>query len=194
MPEGPDYITVVSGLPRSGTSLMMQMLQAGGMPVLTDGVRPADEDNPRGYWEFEPVKRLQASHDWVHQAAGKAVKVVHALVSSLPGGFVYRVIVMRRDLREVLASQRVMLERVGKSGAKLSDDRLAEIFAAQLDDIVAGLRNRADCSVLEVQHRDLIERAAAVIPAVHRFLDNKLDAARMAAVIDPALYRQRADQ
>src|SRR5438046_6429896 len=108
------YITVVSGLPRSGTSLMMQMLRAGGMPVRTDGFRKADEDNPRGYLEYEPVKRTREDSSWVSDAVGKAVKVVYLLLRDLPDGFDYRVILMRRSLREVLASQSAMLMRSGR--------------------------------------------------------------------------------
>ncbi len=111
-------IVIVSGLPRSGTSLMMQMLQAGGMPLLIDDHRPADADNPNGYWEYEPVKRLQQDNSWVHQAEGKAVKVVSALLQYLPPPYTYKIIFMQRPMPEVLASQAVMLERRGAQGVK----------------------------------------------------------------------------
>src|SRR5262245_57703089 len=112
--EEPAFITIVSGLPRSGTSLMMRMLEAGGMPVLVDNIRAADEDNPAGYYEFEPVKQTSADNAWVKLAVGKAVKVVYRLLYDLPAGFRYRVLFMQRDMAEVLASQRKMLERAGK--------------------------------------------------------------------------------
>src|ERR1022692_2693155 len=95
------FVTVVSGIPRSGTSLMMQMLAAGGMPVLAGELRAPDEDNPRGYFEFEPVKRTKRDPAWLREAPGKAVKVVYLLLRDLPAGYDYRVIVMRRDLNDV---------------------------------------------------------------------------------------------
>ena len=120
-----DFITVVTGLPRSGTSLMMQMLAAGGIPPLTDYQRKPDESNPRGYFEFEPVKRLRADRSWLDQAHGRAIKVIHLLLRELPtdGIYNYRVILMKRSIKEVLASQRVMLDRQGKTGA---DDVMLE--------------------------------------------------------------------
>src|SRR3569833_79554 len=113
------FITVVSGLPRSGTSMMMQMLAAGGMPMLTDGVRGPDPDNPRGYFAFGPVKRTPQDARWLAGAPGKAVKVVHSLLPALPGGYEYRVLFMLRDMHEVLASQDTMLRRLGRCGADL---------------------------------------------------------------------------
>jgi hypothetical protein len=108
-----DFITVVSGLPRSGTSLMMQMLAAGGLPPLTDNLRDADESNPRGYFEFDPVKRLRSDRSWLDQARGHAVKIIHVLVRELPadGQFHYRLLLMKRPMEEILASQRALLER-----------------------------------------------------------------------------------
>ena len=114
-------IVIVSGLPRSGTSLMMQMLQAGGMPLLIDDLRPADADNPNGYWEYEPVKRLQQDNSWIPKAEGKAVKVVSALLQYLPPQYTYKIIFMQRPMQEVLASQTVMLERRGEQGSKADD-------------------------------------------------------------------------
>jgi len=113
-----ETITVVSGLPRSGTSMMMQMLGAGGLAVLTDGKRGADADNPRGYYEYEAVKSLGQDASWLASAGGKAVKIVSALLIHLPDGFDYRVIFMRRPIAEVLASQRAMLDRLGHAGPR----------------------------------------------------------------------------
>ncbi len=186
------YITVVSGLPRSGTSMMMQMLQAGGTPILTDGVRVADADNPRGYREFEPVKMLSSTQGWVAEAGGKAVKVVHVLLPLLPAEFAYRVILMVRDVREVVASQRAMLQRTGKSGANLSDARLVEIFTLQMERTVAWLAANASCCVLEVSHRACFEDGPGIAANVNRFLGGGLDEARMVGEVDVALYRQKA--
>ena len=123
-------IVVVSGLPRSGTSLMMQMLQAGGMPLLIDDLRPADTDNPNGYWEYEPVKRLQQDNSWIPQAEGKAVKVVSALLQYLPPQHTYKIIFMQRPMQEVLASQTVMLERRGEQSGKADDKTLEDYLCA----------------------------------------------------------------
>src|SRR5262249_56905877 len=111
-------IVVVSGLPRSGTSLMMQMLQVGGMPLLIDDLRPPDADNPNGYWEYEPVKCLQQDNFWIPKAEGKAVKVISALLQYLPPQHTYKIIFMQRPLPEILASQTVMLERRGAPSGK----------------------------------------------------------------------------
>src|SRR5687767_12088310 len=126
------FVTVVSGLPRSGTSLMMQMISAGGIPALTDEVRTADEDNPRGYLEFERVKRIKQDTSWLDEARGKVVKMVHLLLYDLPLDRPYRVVFMRRNLDEVLASQRKMLERQGKQGAQIPEAQLRKVFEDQV--------------------------------------------------------------
>src|SRR5262245_7239801 len=126
-------IVIVSGLPRSGTSLMMQMLHAGGMPLLIDDQRPADADNPNGYWEYEPVKHLQQDNTWVAQAEGKAVKVVSALLQYLPRHHTYKIVFMHRPLAEVLASQTVMLQRRGEQAGTANDQTLTTVFAQHLD-------------------------------------------------------------
>src|ERR1043165_1737839 len=115
-------ITVVSGLPRSGTSMMMKMLEAGGMSLLVDNLRTADDDNPAGYYEFEPVKKLsQGDFDWLEEAQGKAVKVIAALLADLPSAYTYQIIFMRRDMFEILASQNKMLLNRGEDLKKISD-------------------------------------------------------------------------
>src|SRR5512135_2888827 len=123
-----DWVTIVSGLPRSGTSLMMQMLQAGGLSLLTDQRRTADKHNPRGYFEYEAVKQTGADVSWLEKAGGRAVKVIHLLLRHLPADRQYRVIFMLRDLREVVASQRAMLKDSGRTGALIPDDKLAGVF------------------------------------------------------------------
>ncbi|MEM6336728.1 MAG: sulfotransferase family protein, partial [Bacteroidota bacterium] len=125
-------ITIVSGLPRSGTSLMMQMVEAGGISALTDGVREADENNSRGYYEFEPVKKLRADASWVPQAEGKVVKVIAQLLQHLPQGHDYRVVFMDRDLTEVLRSQTTMLKNLGQKTPALPAAILARTFDQQV--------------------------------------------------------------
>ena len=170
---------------------MMQMLEAGGMPVLTDGVRAPDADNPRGYLEFEPVKRTGQDASWVAQSAGKAVKVVYPLLRDLPRGYQYRVIMMRRDVKEVVASQRAMLERRGRKGAEVSNVRMAEIFEEEMSSILGWLSRQLGFEVLEVNYRDCLQRAAGVAAGVNSFLGGRLDESRMAAAVDAGLYRQR---
>ena len=134
------WITVVSGLPRSGTSLMMQMLAAGGIPPLTDAQRPADPSNPRGYLELEAVKRLKTERSWLPQARGKAVKIIHLLLPELEGAprdengspLNFRIVMMRRPIAEIVGSQRAMLAREGKAGATIPDTRLGQLFTEQL--------------------------------------------------------------
>ncbi len=187
-----DYITIVSGLPRSGTSLMMQMLEAGGIPPLTDGARPADESNPRGYFEFDPVKRLRSDHSWLEQARGHAVKIIHLLLRELPTDrrLRYRAIFMRRPLEEVLASQRVMLERQGKP--TVDDALLAKAYPAQVQQAEQWLAAQPNFSVLYLEHHALFESPQPTIAKVNEFLGGELDAGAMLGVIEPALYRQRA--
>jgi hypothetical protein len=185
-------VTVVSGLPRSGTSLMMQMLGAGGMPVLSDGMRAADEDNPRGYLELEAVKRTRKDATWLSEAHGKAVKVIHLLLRNLPPDRAYRVVFMRRPVAEVVASQRAMLERSGRQGARLPDDKLAALLEAQARDTQAWMARQPHLRVLTVDYRDCIEQPGEVAARVNAFLGGGLDEAAMAGVVDAGLYRQRA--
>ena len=128
MTESDQVVTIVSGLPRSGTSLMMRMLESGGIPVLIDGVRDADEDNPQGYYEYEPVKKTKEDTTWLQQASGKAVKMVYQLLYDLPPHYQYRVVFMRRRMSEVLASQKIMLNRRGKTDTSIADEKLATVI------------------------------------------------------------------
>jgi hypothetical protein len=184
-------ITVVSGLPRSGTSMMMQMLGAGGLAVLTDGKRGADADNPRGYYEYEAVKSLAKDASWLASARGKAVKIVSALLIHLPDEFDYRVIFMRRPIAEVLASQSAMLDRLGHAGPRGDDARLADLFARHLEEVDALLRRRPKIARLDVDYPAVVDSPLRVADAVNAFLDGALDPARMAAAVSPELHRQR---
>ena len=188
------FVTVVSGLPRSGTSLMMQALRAGGMPVLADGMRQRDEDNPQGYYEFEAVKRTKADPAWVAGAMGKAVKMVYQLLYDLPEAYEYRVIFMRRDMREVLASQKIMLERRGEQGANISADRLADLFQRDLEKVYQWLDHQANMSMLAVNYNAMVESPLPECQRVSAFLGLGLDLEKMALVVDPSLYRNRRTQ
>lgn len=186
------WLTIVSGLPRSGTSMMMQMLDQGGMPALTDHVRTADEDNPKGYYEFEAVKRLSEDASWVAAAQGKVVKMVYRLLYDLPSSHEYRVVFMRRDLREVISSQEVMLERSGKPSGDVPPDKLSAIYEKELRDVESWLERQPNFQVLYVNHREVLEHPQEVAESLNAFLGGGLDVAAMAAVPDRGLYRKRA--
>lgn len=187
----PKSITVVSGLPRSGTSMMMQMLEAGGLDTLIDEARVPDDDNPRGYFEFEPTKKTRRDTSWVDLAGGKVVKLVHLLLLDLPADRSYRVIMMRRQMSEVLISQEKMLTRQGKKGASLSPDKLAAVFHQQMENVLIHLREQSCFEFLEIQYADVVADAAEQADAINTFLGGMLDTAAMAAAVDPNLYRNR---
>jgi hypothetical protein len=169
---------------------MMSMLAAGGLEPVKDDVRAADEDNPRGYFELEAVKRLKQDAGWVREAVGRVVKVVHVHVRDLPReGVRYRVVLMKRDLAEVLRSQRKMLERRGRPGGNLSDARTAELFARQLAEVEAFLAAEPAFEVLPVSYNDLVRDPAPLVRAVNAFLGGGLDEDAMAAQVDRSLYR-----
>ncbi len=183
-------IVIVSGLPRSGTSLMMGMLEAGGIPALTDRLRAADADNPRGYYEYEPVKKLKDNPASLDAARGKAVKIISELLRHVPPDYACRVIFMQRTMREILASQRQMLIRRGKPTDAVSDTELAALFERHLRQVESWL-TRQQVPVLYVSYNDLLDQPAAHIVQVNTFLGGGLDEAAMTGAIDPALYRQR---
>jgi hypothetical protein len=184
-------VTIVAGVPRSGTSLLMQMLAAGGMPILTDGVRAADIDNPRGYLEFEPVKNTRNDPSWLEKAGGHAVKMVYALIYDLPSTFNNRVILVRRDLSEAIASQRAMLERLGRTGSKLPDDRVAALFEREMAAIKQWIAKQPNFRLMELDFRDCVYNPAAVAEALSSFLGGRLDQLQMAKAAEPSLHRKK---
>lgn len=186
-------IVIVSGLPRSGTSMMMKMLEAGGVAPMTDGERTADVDNPKGYFEYERVKDLEAEQDksYVRQGRGKALKVISFLIPHLPSDNQYRVLFMRRDLDEVLASQNKMIER---RGAQDSTEAEALKEAYRNDIVKARLfcRKMPNFELHEVNYRQAVSDPEAAAKLVNDFLGGTLDVRKMAQVVDPDLYRNRA--
>ena len=187
----PDVITIVSGLPRSGTSMMMKVQEAGGMQVLTDDLRAADTDNPKGYYEFEKVKQLDHDQSWLEDAKGKAVKIVSDLLRYLSRDCTYRVIFMERRMEEILASQRLMLIRRGEPSDALSDDTMATIFSKHLQQVKVWLREQPNLNVLYVNYNEILERPIEQVRRINQFLDGSLNPARMVSVVDPVLHRQR---
>ena len=190
--EQKPFITIVSGLPRSGTSMMMQVIEAGGVPALTDNLRTRDEDNPQGYYEYEPVKKTREDPSWVPGARGKVVKMVYRLLYDLPGDQEYRVIFMRRNIDEVLTSQKKMLQRSGKPGAAISDERLKELFLAELDKFDRWIAEQKNFSIIEVDYSDMVASPATQCKRINEFLGGVLDSDRAAAAVDPSLYRNRS--
>jgi len=186
-------VIVVSGLPRSGTSLMMSMLQAGGVPIVTDAQRTADDDNPNGYFELERVKQLSKGDvAWVDTAHGKAVKVISALLEHLPATSSYKILFMLRRLPEVLASQKKMLERRGEPTDAVPDQTMASLFERHLQKIEGWMAAQRNISVLYVPYHELAEQPETHVDQIIAFLGLELDRAQMLAAVDPALYRNRA--
>ncbi|RMD83967.1 MAG: sulfotransferase family protein [Candidatus Dadabacteria bacterium] len=170
--------------------MMMRMLEAGGIEPLVDEHRPPDESNPLGYYEFEPVKRLAEDASWIGQACGKAVKVVSALVRYLPVGPQYDVVFMNRPLDQVLASQRRMLERLGKKPSQ-DDERMGRLFERHLREVKAYLRARQDVALLEVDYPAVVSDPLGQAARVSEFLGGRLDVEAMVAAVEPRLFRQR---
>lgn len=187
-----EAIIVVSGLPRSGTSLMMQMCEAGGLEPLTDRQRGADEDNLKGYYELEQVKKLEKDKGWLRDAKGKVVKVVSPLLKHLPPEYPYKVIFMQRNIEEVIASQKQMLVRRGEA-QRFEDQDLDRMFQNHLRQVDQWLRDQQNFKVLYVDYNQLLEQPLKHIAKIKEFLKNGVDDATMAAVIDRSLYRQRKD-
>jgi hypothetical protein len=185
-------ITIVSGLPRSGTSLMMQMLAAGGMPILSDGERQADVDNPRGYLEWERIKQLPKDPACIAEAEGKAVKVISLLLLSLPEGHEYRVVFMQRPLAEVLASQEVMLHHRGTAKPGADDSVVAAAFEKNLRAVNAWLDSKAYVQTQRVSYHDVLHDAEGIGHKISQFLGIGLDIEAMTRQVDASLYRNRS--
>lgn len=187
-----DFITIVSGLPRSGTSLMMQMIDRGGIPALTDHVRVADEDNPKGYYEFEAVKRTRKDASWLEQAPGKVVKMVHLLLLDLPLNREYRVVFTKRHLEEVVKSQNIMLERQSKQGTDTEREKIIRAFSAQMKQVDKWIQDHDCFKILYVDYNEIMRDPAPSVKAINEFLGGDLDTEAMMGVVDPSLYRNRA--
>ena len=184
-------IIIVSGLPRSGTSMMMKMLEAGGMSILTDRIREADEDNPLGYYEFERVKQTEHDKTWLPEARGKAVKMVSALLKHLPPEYQYSILFMQRDMDEILASQKKMLLRRGEPTDSVSNERMAQVFEKHLAQMRAWLNHQPNAKTLFVNYDETVQDPMTQAQRVNEFLGGSLNIVEMAAVVDPKLHRQR---
>lgn len=184
-------IIVVSGLPRSGTSMMMKMLDAAGIPVLTDEIREADEDNLRGYYEDERAKSLHKDNTWIKEAEGKVVKVISYQLPNLPPDHQYMILFMERRIEEVLSSQRKMIERRGEPQDDVPDEVMAAIFVKHLEDTAEWLSNQSNIKTLYLSYNETLEDPEKTSEKVSEFLGRPLDIEKMMQVVDPKLYRQR---
>jgi hypothetical protein len=184
-------ITIVSGLPRSGTSLMMQMLAAGGLTPLTDGLRVSDVNNPRGYFEWEKIKQLPNEPGCIAEAEGKVVKVISALLRNIPSAFEYRVIFMTRALEEIMNSQRQMIRQLDTSDRLVQDRVMMAAFETHLRQVSAWLETHTEIAVCRVEHRAMFEIPHAEAVRIQQFLKLPLDIGEMSRQVDPSLYRQR---
>jgi hypothetical protein len=185
-------ITIVSGLPRSGTSLMMQMLVAGGMSPLADGERQADTDNPRGYLEWERIKTLPQDPGCIAEAEGKVVKVISKLLLSIPQGHEYRVIFMQRPLPEIIASQDQMLRRRGTFKEGANPAAISAAFEKHLHEVDTWLDGKSYVKMLRVPYHDALERPKEIAKQIGDFLQLDLNLAAMTQQVDASLYRNRA--
>ena len=187
-------VTVVSGLPRSGTSLMMKMLEAGGLVVVQDGLREADTDNPKGYYEFERVKQMdKGDTGWMAEAQGKVVKIISALLKHMPPEYEYRVIFMRRHMEEILASQRKMLVHRGEAADKMDDTKMAGLFEKHLTQVFGWMEQQPNIHFIEVHYSELLADPVLLAAQVNVFLSERLDEQKMIEMVDPTLYRNRKE-
>jgi hypothetical protein len=170
----------------------MQVLEAGGVPILKDDMRKADPDNPKGYYEFERVKQIAQDQAWLGDAQGKAVKMVSALLLHLPNTYAYKVIFMRRRMEEMLASQNTMLRRTGKPTDALGDEKMAALFQKHLSQIEKWIDEQPNIQVLYVHYSEIIANPRKEVERINQFLGNQLNTEKMAGVIDRTLYRQRS--
>ena len=186
-------VVVVSGLPRSGTSMAMKMLDAGGLELITDNERSADVDNPKGYFEDERVKDLGEAEDtsWVAEAKGKGVKVVSSLLQYLPRDLNYEILFMRRNLEEVLASQAKMLDRRGEDN-ETEDQRMLDLYASHLRRVNAMLRHAPHFRSVDLHYTEVVEEPRKAAERIREFLGRDMDVEKMAGVVDSKLYRNRA--
>jgi hypothetical protein len=187
-------IVIVSGLPRSGTSMLMKMLDAGGMEIMTDSERVADIDNPKGYFEYERVKDLEKESDksYIREGRGKVLKVISFLIKDLPDDNDYRVIFMRRSLDEVLASQNKMIQRLGTEDSTAAEEAMKEAYRNDIVRTRLLCKNRPNFELIEVNYKNTIEDSAVTAHGVNAFVGGHLDETAMREAVDSSLYRNRS--
>jgi tetratricopeptide (TPR) repeat protein len=194
LPPREETVVVVTGLPRSGTSMMMQMLQAGGVPVYVDDHRPADESNPKGYLEHERARKLATDHTWLGEAQGKGVKIVAQLLPHLSKQYKYRLVMMHRPLPEIIASQKKLLARLGREGGQITDEALQKTYLQQVRQVRALLshhQQKGMLDVLDVKYHDVLRDPQGVARDLATFLGGDFDPQKAAWAVDPTLLHER---
>ena len=186
-------IIIVSGLPRSGTSMMMRTLEMGGIPLLTDHLRTADDDNPHGYYELEIVKKLPAGeYEWLKDARGKAVKIISELLRYLPAEYSYKIIFMRRNMEEILASQKKMLINRDEDPAKIDDENMSKMFRKHLKYVNEWINSHANFKRIDIEYNRMVKDPGPCIEQLNLFLQYPgLDMEKMRGAVDKKLYRHR---
>ena len=184
-------VIVVSGVPRSGTSLIMQMLATGGVDIATDNIRKADRDNPKGYFEVEKVKKLKSDASWLRDIRGKALKIVSPLLYCIPSSLCYKVIFVQRNMQEILDSQNKMYQRLQKETPDIEDAVLAEKFNQHLQQIRDWIRKNNNVECLYVHYSEILGDPLGHSQKIQKFLNRQLDIEAMSSVVDVSLYRNR---
>jgi hypothetical protein len=188
-------VTIVSGLPRSGTSMMMKMLEAGGIPPLTDKIRTADDDNPKGYYEFERVKQMDKGDTaWMADAQGKTVKVISQLLRYMPAEYSYKVIFMRRNMSEILASQKKMLLNRGEDPDVASDEEISALFEKHLNSVMDWMGAQPNVSVIYIHYSDMLANPVPQVAQINEFLGGNMNTQAMIQAVDPSLYRNKKNR
>ena len=182
-----DYLVIVSGIPRSGTSLLMQMLRAGGVEILSDHQREADRSNPKGYFELEAVKSLAKDNSCLKNQTGKAVKVISSLLKYLPKDQNYKVIFINRNIQEIIRSQQKMLDKIVDKYPK----SLLKIFNKKAQRVKDWAENQPNIDICNFHYEDIIENPQKEVDRIINFLNAPLRKERMINVIDPSLYRTK---
>ena len=188
LPTNKKEIIIVSGLPRSGTSMMMKMLKSGGLELLTDNNRKPDVNNPMGYYEYEPVKNLVKEHDFLVDAQGKAIKIVAHLLKYLPDEYSYKIIFMKREIDEVLKSQQIML---GKD-PRVYNVNIAEAYKKELEYIDVLANKEPNLDLIYIDYSEIIHNTLQQANIINQFLDNKLNINSMVDIVNPELYRNKS--
>ena len=184
-------VIVISGLPRSGTSMMMQMLEAGGIEIGTDNRRKPDIHNPKGYYEIEKIKDLKNDSAWIQNMCGKAIKVISHLLYYLPLTLQYSIIFMQRDMQEILISQRKMLNRLGRDNGTVNDGSLAKKFETHLQKVNQWMKNQKNIDFLYINYNTLLVNSSPSIENIQKFLCRPVALDRMESIINLDLYRNR---
>lgn len=184
-------IYIVSGLPRCGTSMMMQMLERGGMEVVTDNIRKADKDNPKGYYEFEKVKKIKEDTSWLDATCGKVFKMVSMLLYDLPKDRNYKVIFMKRDIDEMLASQKKMLNRLGREDEAAEQEGMKPFYEKHVKEIENWLKMQENIDVLYLNYNNILADPDGAARSLKSFIGIRFNVEEATRTVDKDLYRNK---